>query len=420
MVSAAWLRRLAFAGGLALAALPLAAQQNRGPTGPQPPPTIPTCPNTRQELTVDGDGTVALSTGKFAIVNDWTVGHNINLPAASSYTDSAGNGCTLVIKDEDQTVAAARPATIVRAGTDTIDKGSTFVATTTGFSLVLRSNALPTHAGNGWEIDGYGAHQSYDCSPGEQFAQTESAAGATTCADPAAQLLYQDNLPLIIPSSGTMGANGALTALTALPFQFLSCYMYFPAGKVFSGSAAGFYYAVMTSTTAATVKNNVYVPGTPAVIPGSPLAVTDAGPGAYTQTTGNDIALVSTSIAANALGINGALRLLAQFEYANDANNKIIKANLGGTIAATFLSGGTSFLSYQATTSGRQPLLMVRNQAATNVQVSTNTLDTGPGAAAPVRGTIDTTASQNFILSGQLAVATDYIVLEGATLEKLH
>src|SRR3989304_667201 len=147
------------------------------------------------------------------------------------------------------------------------------------------------------------------------------------------QVLQSIGVTILIPSSGTMGANGALSAITALTNTYPNIYLYFPAGKVYSGSAAGFYYAEMSSTTAGTVYNNIYTPGTNEPdIPASPTPITDAGPGAYTQST-SEITAVSATVPGGSMGRKGVIKSEASFFVPNNANGKNFKFYFGGTVS---------------------------------------------------------------------------------------
>ena len=68
--------------------------------------------------------------------------------------------------------------------------------------------------------------------------------------------LGQTGIPFVIPSSGTMGNNGALAVTTALDYAYPASYVRLPAGAIQTGSAAGWYYAVWSSASTATVYNN--------------------------------------------------------------------------------------------------------------------------------------------------------------------
>lgn len=146
-------------------------------------------------------------------------------------------------------------------------------------------------------------------------------------------ILAQSAIPMILPSSGTMGANGSLTGLTALPYSVFPqpCFMYFPAGKVFSGSPAGMYYASITTATTAQVYNNMYTSGRPQdAIPAVPTPVVDAGPGAYTQTQSTDIQLVGITLPGGMLGASGGVRMTQTLTTtAGTAANRTIRSKFG-------------------------------------------------------------------------------------------
>ena len=113
--------------------------------------------------------------------------------------------------------------------------------------------------------------------------------------------ILQANVPVFVPSSGIMANNGAITLTTALDTTYANCYLYLPANAIEAGSAAGLYFAQMSSTTVGTVYNNTYTSGKHA-IPSSPTAFVTTGPGAYTQTTGSDITLLLTTLSGGAIG----------------------------------------------------------------------------------------------------------------------
>ena len=74
------------------------------------------------------------------------------------------------------------------------------------------------------------------------------------------QTLGQSHIPFVLLSSGTMGNNGAISLLSgAVATAYPNAYVYLPALAIAAtgpGSAAGWYYAVFSSTTALTVYNN--------------------------------------------------------------------------------------------------------------------------------------------------------------------
>lgn len=218
------------------------------------------------------------------------------------------------------------------------------------------------------------------------------------------QRLGQCGVPLVLCSSGTMGNNGALSGLTALPTTLSAAYVWLPAGAIQAASPAGWYYTVFSSATAGTVYQQTYSSGTP-TIPGSPTPWVSTGPGAFTQTTGA-VTAWALSIPGGTLGVNGALRLGASWAYSNSANNKTMSAAYG---AFTFQS------STQTTSTGLGVVSGFQNSGATGNQASM----LSPGNGTVLWGAIDSTAAQTLALTAQLANATDYIVLAGASAELL-
>ena len=100
--------------------------------------------------------------------------------------------------------------------------------------------------------------------------------------------LLSTYLTFLRAPSGTIDVTtGVLTLGTAISNTYLmgqsnKFYMYFPAGA-WTGSAAGWYYVTMSSTTSGLVYSNTYTTGNPTV-PSSPSLVT-TGAGAYTGVT---------------------------------------------------------------------------------------------------------------------------------------
>jgi hypothetical protein len=218
------------------------------------------------------------------------------------------------------------------------------------------------------------------------------------------QKLAASAIPFIIAPTGSMANNGAITLGTALPVTYASCYLALPAGAISSGSAAGWYYTVMSSATVGQVYNNTYSSGAP-TIPGSPTPFATTGPGAYTGittlTTGPQI-----TVPGGAMGPNGILRLLTLWSTLSNADAKTMIAALGG---AQFLNAGL-------TTSGAaQVLSMVYNRgnAAINLgQPSANNAGLGTFGANIVQLAVNTALAQTLAISGQLATATDFLILE--------
>lgn len=223
-------------------------------------------------------------------------------------------------------------------------------------------------------------------------------------------LNVQSGIPIIIPSSGSFAANGALSGLTALGIAYPNCYMFFPAGAIYAGSPAGFYFAQMLSTTTANVFNNTFTGTGQPTIPASPQAFVCAGPGAYAQTTGALPAL-SIAIPGNSMGVNGRLRMSFTFTNNNSAGNKIPVCAFGGT---------TFFTTVITTNLNCTISRNIFNSGAPGAQLTDGAVGAvGPGnnAAAPLTLAVDTTVAQNVTVSLNLAVATDWIAIVGFGVE---
>lgn len=234
-----------------------------------------------------------------------------------------------------------------------------------------------------------------------------NADGSTSLLGPSGEIVH--STPIIlgavqsgIPSSGVVGANGALTVSTAFLETYSDgCWLYFPAGAVYAGSLAGLYWVVMSSTTVGTIYNNLLtLPGT-VNAPASPTPIVAAGPGAYTQTLA-EIVIAAGTVPAGSLGSSGVLQIASLVRHNSSAGAKSWKANYGGTNFA-IRSSTTTTLSNR--------VCSVYNSGSTSRQVSTRWV--GPDATAttdPTFGTVDTTVDQVASVSVTLAASADWVV----------
>lgn len=219
--------------------------------------------------------------------------------------------------------------------------------------------------------------------------------------------LLQANVPVFLPSSGSIGNNGALTLNTALDATYANCYLYLPANAIEAGSAAGKYFVQMSSTTVGTIFNNTYTSGKP-TIPASPTAFVTTGPGAYTQTTATDIALLSTTLPGGALGENGSLIAYHHSVMSSSGNTKTMKMNIGTVDTNTT----------QLTTSGQTSSpFTFRNKGVVNRNVSNGGSGFTTGSASPTHTEIDTSGDLAVLLTARLQTATDYAGYVGAMLQ---
>jgi hypothetical protein len=216
--------------------------------------------------------------------------------------------------------------------------------------------------------------------------------------------VYKSGLLIGIAGSGSIGNNGALTLTTALSTTYSGgLYLYFPANAISAGSAAGFYWTVMSSTTAGTVFNNVYTPGSNPVRPASNTAFSTTGPGAYTGSTA-EITAISTTIPANCMVVTSVLGI-----NNNSAGSKNYRIRFGATIH--YGVANTANTMYYI------PRHMIVNQYMTNAQAGSGSSPSGPSATVMVFSAVDTAADVTLAITLQLGTATDWVILPMAVLE---
>jgi hypothetical protein len=127
-----------------------------------------------------------------------------------------------------------------------------------------------------------------------------------------------------------------------------------------------------------------------------------------------ETAAATVTIPANAMGLNGRLTFDAAWLYTNSANDKTPRVRFGNGLSGTVFRGGTA----QTTTTNYRDFSYIQNQGATNDQVGG---PAGPSALwntstnTFVDGTIDTTAAQTLVFSGQLEDAGESIRLQAYT-----
>lgn len=131
--------------------------------------------------------------------------------------------------------------------------------------------------------------------------------------------------------------------------------------------------------------------------------------GTTTETT-----LASTTIPANALGANGALRITPLWG-ATGTNTKTLRVKLGGT----------AFVATALTTQlSAQNMSIIRNTNATNSQVSTPAVHgnggLGGSSAAVTMGSVDTTTSQTLEFTAQLTNTGESATFYGALVEIIY
>lgn len=216
-------------------------------------------------------------------------------------------------------------------------------------------------------------------------------------------VLFQWGVPVIAPSSCTMGANGAFTAMTAVPAGFVgNCWLILPAGYVTAAQLAGVFAATLSSTTAGTIFNNTLASGAP-TLANFPASLT---PFVATAGTGTQIstiqAAITLTIPANSFGADGAMEFRLRCFFTNNADVKTVTATLG---ASTFIGAAL------ASDAVAQVIRTIQNVGATNRQICFNALpsnDIGGGANALNSFSLDTTTALTLVISMTLATVTDY------------
>jgi hypothetical protein len=227
--------------------------------------------------------------------------------------------------------------------------------------------------------------------------------------------LSESGIPVMVANSGTIATNGTVTLGTALPTTYAAAFCYFPASAVSGDSTGGIYYVVFSSTTVGVVYAGKYgvadgvgsVAFTPAVPSGTLTAVTGSN-SAYTGST-TETTLINVTVPAGSMGNNGQIVVTCNWATNNSAGAKAGVVYLGGTAVGTASSYTTS--------TGGSSMNSIRNRGLLTKQVSQ--LIGGASTGANVYTAIDTSADKAITITGDLATATDNVILEGFTVELL-
>ena len=272
-------------------------------------------------------------------------GSTTSVPAASSiYTRSmravsievtAGAGSTLCIAHvqatNDAATAAGTGSAWTTIGTVSLSAAGTATVPLNASYRALRVNVTSLAGGTASAR----VRDQMPLEPGAGIAVTNPQLSGIAPVGP--YCLCSSGVPVVFPSSGTVGANGALSGIVALPQIYSSgCWMYFPAGAVYGGSAAGLYWTVMSSSTAGTIYDNRLSPGaSPASTPGNQAAIVAAAPGSYTATASHaSPGPVGVMIPGGAIGVNGAVEVYVMAYCNNSASVKTLAVALDNTQVA--------------------------------------------------------------------------------------
>lgn len=217
----------------------------------------------------------------------------------------------------------------------------------------------------------------------------------------------------IAPAACVVAANGATLVMpTGIPFletyNTPGLWLYFTAGAIDTAQIAGFYWVVMSSTTAGQIYQNTYTPGTNSFsVPGTLTPYTANSGNAATTGTTTQITTLQNALAAGVLGANGALRYRGSLRSNNSAGSK----NLFFAIGATF----TSYIANTTTTLSANVLTCFNVGAANSQNYS---LDTNAGSSGVAGNfSINTAAASTAGFALKLATATDWCVQRYSSIE---
>jgi hypothetical protein len=224
-------------------------------------------------------------------------------------------------------------------------------------------------------------------------------------------VLQQSAIASGIAPTGTVAANGAFTSGTAFAVTYSAgLWLFFPAGAVFSGSAAGSYWTVMSSTTVGTIFNNLKQAQNQ--LPGVLVPVVDAGPGAFTGAGTVNKTLMSFNLLGGKLGAHGQLRINTEYTYNTTAGNKAFILTLGATTLSNV--GRTSAGGRDSITSR----LRARGSQSLNHWYFASE-GTGAVGASQLYTNLDLSVDQTFAFTCTLAAATDIAILDSYSIEFL-
>lgn len=137
---------------------------------------------------------------------------------------------------------------------------------------------------------------------------------------------------------------------------------------------------------------------TPYVLAQSSVAVTCPA-----DTAKNTLATIV--IPAGAMGANGRVEIDCTWTVNNNANNKILRAEIGAT--AYLASTVTAVVGVRTTT-----VISNRNSQSSQVTGAAAAISYGGSTTGVVTSAIDMSAQQSLIISGQKAVGGDTLILE--------
>lgn len=233
------------------------------------------------------------------------------------------------------------------------------------------------------------------------------------------QIISQSAVPIILPSTFTMGDNGALSGMVASNFTTYSdgAWIVLGANALFSGSLAGTYWSIWSTANACTVYQETLPVGVAPYIVVSPTYwLGRTGLGVITPAVNQFYPIVSIPVAAGIMGINGALKVNSINSMTNGTlgiNGFFGVAGGGGT---QFSGGSNAALPF----AGTEHNIRNRGLMNRNLSVSTNSNLVDEGAftgGLPTYMQIDTSQTQYVNLGFYITNATHSAVLEAFSVE---
>lgn len=129
-------------------------------------------------------------------------------------------------------------------------------------------------------------------------------------------------------------------------------------------------------------------------------AVAASHTGTIAQTT-----LATVAIPAGSMGLNGGLRIMYNFSYTNNANNKTVRLKLGATTLRTTIRTTAVYDSVIDTVKNR-------NSASSQLVELLFLLGNGSISLTKTTAAENTSQTLNVEITAELAVATDNFTLE--------
>lgn len=120
----------------------------------------------------------------------------------------------------------------------------------------------------------------------------------------------------------------------------------------------------------------------------------------------NENTLFTMTIPGGTLGANGTLVIRTKWDYTNSANNKTLRARLGGSLLCN---------TAQTTSASASAVWDINNRNSESAQVGTIGLGGSTAGSATGTTTVDTTADQTLTITAQKATGTETITMLGVS-----